>query len=203
MHSKRPLGFTLLSAALLSLTACIGGRSPPSQFYLLEPIRSGGTVRPVLESGEPIVALAPVRIPQYIDRPQMVTAIDKNAYRLSEVDRWAERLDDNITRVLAQNLGALVPADVVLMNSSNLAKQARFRVTVNVEEFHVDPQGQARLVAQWRVARGDESLVSREAAYREAASTNDYRVMASALNACLNRFSRDVAATLRHLAAIH
>lgn len=200
MHWKRYLALALLWAALLSLSACVGGRSPPSQFYMLEPIRNPPSGKPGAHSGELIIGLAPVRIPQYIDRPQMVIAMDRNVYRLSDFDRWAERLDDNIARVLVQNLGMLVPADVVLLNTSNLAKQAQLRLVVNILEFHIDPQGQARLVAEWRAGRGEDAVVSRQSTYREPASTSDHQAMASALNACLDRFSRDMAEALRQLA---
>ena len=198
MSTNRLLTLALLSALLLTLTACIGGKTPPSQFYLLEPIRGA---EPAAETGKLVIAFAPVRIPPYVDRPQIVTATDRNTYELSELHRWAERLDDNIARVLSQNLSVLVPADLVPLNASNLAKLSAFRLTVNILEFHVDPQGQARLVAQWRIARGENIVVSRQAAYREPASITDYRVIAGALNTCLNRFSRDMAVVLRNLAA--
>ena len=200
MSSNRRLSVALLPALLLSLTACIGGKTPPSDFYLLEPIRGAATARPAPTADKPVIALAPVRIPQYVDRPQIVTATGTNAYQLSELHRWAERLDDNMTRVLTQNLGLLVPADVVPANTSNLAKQAAFRVTVDILEFHINPQGRAELMAQWWVAHGEDIVVRRQSAYREPASTTDYRMMAGALNQCLNRFSRDIADALRSLA---
>lgn len=188
----------LLPILLLPLSACIGGKSPPSQFYLLEPIQGAADGR-VGGAALPVVALAPVRMPQYVDQPQMVTASGKNAYALSETHRWAERLDDNVARVLAQNLGLLVPAEVVLVNASGRARQAKFKVSVTVLEFHADPQGRAGLVAQWSVARGEETVSSRQASYREPASATDYAAMAGALNECVNRLSRDVAADLRRL----
>ncbi|MFZ4698846.1 MAG: PqiC family protein [Candidatus Methylumidiphilus sp.] len=199
MKLPRPIPLLTLPILLLALSACIGGKSPPSQFYLLEPLKGGGSVGVGIEAGQ-VIALAPVRIPQYVDRPQMVTATGKNAYALSETNRWAERLDDNIARVLAQNLGLLVPAEVVLSNASNRAKQARFKLSVTILEFHVDREGQAGLVAQWNVARGEETVMGRQAVYREPASATDYAAMAGALNSCLNRLSRDVALDLRGLA---
>ena len=49
------------------------------------------------------------------------------------------------------------------------------------------------------VARGEETLLGRQASYREAASVTDYGIMASALNECLNRLSRDLALDLMGL----
>lgn len=202
MPSNRRFSFNLMPVLLLSLTGCIGGKTPPSDFYLLEPLRTAPD-RPASLTEKPVIALAPVRIPQYVDRPQIVTATDRNAYRLSELHRWAEPIDDNMTRVLTQNLSLLVPADVVPANTSSLAKQAAFRVTVDIQEFHVTPQGRAELLAQWRIARGDDVVLSRQGAYREPASTTDYRMMAGALNQSLNRLSRDIADALRSVARTH
>ena len=198
MQLHRPVSLWLLPVLLLSLSACIGGKSPPSQFYLLEPVKAVEGFGGGAETGL-LIALAPVRIPQYVDRPQMVTATGKNAYHLSETNRWAERLDDNIARVLAQNLNLLVPAEVVLANASSRAQQAKFKVSVTILEFHVGPQGQAGLTAQWSVARGEETVLGRQASYREPASATDYGLMAGALNECLGRLSRDLAADVRSL----
>ncbi len=198
MQLHRPVSLWLLPVLLLSLSACIGGKSPPSQFYLLEPVKGVEGFAGDADTGL-LIALAPVRIPQYLDRPQMVTATGKNAYHLSETNRWAERLDDNIARVLAQNLNLLVPAEVVLANASSRAQQAKFKVSVTILEFHVGPQGQAGLTAQWSVARGEETVLGRQASYREPASATDYGLMAGALNECLGRLSRDLAADVRSL----
>ena len=198
MNANRLINFPLLFCLLLSLTGCIGGSTPPSQFYLLEPINESVS-SPSGVTSKPVIALGSVRIPRYVDRPQIVTASGKNAYQLSELNRWAESLDDNISRVLAQNLSLLIPADVVLVNASNRAKQAQLRVSVNILEFHVNPQGQAILTAQWFVNRGDEMPLNRQASYRSQASSTDYHAIVEALNECLNRMSRDMAASLQQV----
>lgn len=200
MYVSRFIYYLLLSCWLLSLTGCIGGKTPPSQFYLLEPL-GADISSPVSEGIKPVVALGPVRIPRYVDRPQIVTATGKNAYQLSELNRWAESLDGNISRVLAQNLTQLASVDIVLVNGSNRARKANLRVSVNILEFHVNPAGQAGLTAQWQIMRGTDAVVSRQASYRSPASTTDYRVMVAALNDCLNQMSRELAGALRQVMA--
>jgi uncharacterized lipoprotein YmbA len=189
----------LLSVLLLSLAACVGGTSS-SQFYMLEPINdlehkgSAGAIK------KQVILLSPVRIPHYVDRPQIVTATDKNVYQLSELNRWAEALDHNISRALAENLTILVPAEVLSPSTSTMAGRVDFRVSVNILEFHVDPQGQAGLKAQWQVIRNDGMTLNQQVAYRAPASTSDYRIIVEALNDCLNRMSRDLATELQELA---
>jgi uncharacterized lipoprotein YmbA len=187
----------LLSVLLLFLAACVGGASAPSQFYMLEPISGVGHQGPAGAAQKPVIVLSPVRIPHYVDRPQIVTATGKNAYQLSELNRWAEALDHNIGRVLAQNLTVLVPAEVFFSNTSTTAERVNFRVSVNILEFHADPQGQAGLTAQWQITRSDGALVNRQVSYRAPASTSDYRIIVEALNDCLNRLSRDLATELQ------
>ncbi|MGR9036403.1 MAG: PqiC family protein [Gammaproteobacteria bacterium] len=178
----------------------MGCSTQPSRFYLLEPIPDQMNNDAIARS-KMLVALAPVRIPQYADRPQIVTATESNVYQLSELDRWAEALDDNITRVLTENLSVLVPAEVLSTRTSNFSKQADFRLSVQILEFYIDPKGQARLTAQWLILHDGNKLLSQQMTYRSPASTDDYRRMVSALNECLNRMSRDMAMALRKSAA--
>jgi hypothetical protein len=186
----------LLLTSTLVLGGCLG-KTPPSEFYMLEPLPGSATRQENAPSGKPIIALAPVRIPQYVDRPQIVRATGPNVYRLDELNRWAEPLDANISRVLIQDLSVLVPADVVLVNVSNRAKLAEVRVSVDILEFHVDPEGQARMAAQWQLTRGDDTVLSRQSDFRVPASATDHRAMAEALSQCVNRLAQEIAVALR------
>jgi uncharacterized lipoprotein YmbA len=200
MHINRLVFLPLLSVLLLPLAACVGGATSPSQFYMLEPITGIEHKRPVGAAKKPVIILKSVHIPYYVDRPQIVTATGKNAYHLSELNRWAEALDHNIRRVLAQNLALLVPAEVELSSNPNTAERTSFRVSVNILEFHVDPQEQAGLKAQWQITRNDGMVLNQQVSYRVPASTTDYSVMVKALNECLDRLSRDLADELQDLA---
>ena len=185
--------YKLLIGLTLLLVGCVG-TTPPAQFYLLEPLTVAETVGGSV-ADKPTLALAPVRIPHYLERAQLVTASGKNTYQLDEMNRWAESLDDNITRVMLQELTSLVPADVVLA-SSQRAKQAKLRLLVTILEFHIDPQGQAKLSAQWQVSRGEEVIVSRQSAFQIPANSHDAQIKVQALNQCLNQLNREMAAAL-------
>ncbi|WAK00405.1 PqiC family protein [Methylobacter sp. YRD-M1] len=198
MHINRLVFLPSLFVLFLSLTACIGGTTPSPQFYMLEPI--SGLERPAGGAQKPVIILTSIRIPHYVDRPQIVTATGQNAYQLSELNRWAEALDHNIRRVLAQNLTTLVPAEVEFSSNPNTTERAKFRVSVNILEFHVDSQEQAGLKAQWQITRNDGMVLNQQESYRVPASTIDYSVMVKALNECLDRLSRDLADELRELA---
>jgi uncharacterized lipoprotein YmbA len=192
----------LVCLAIIALLPGCAGRQEPPEFFMLEPeSRAAPSERTEGETQGPVIAVGPIHIAKYLDRPQIVTAQGKNAYKMDEHHRWAERLDDNIGRVLAHNLEASMPTGQVLANVPDRRQPVDFRVAMNVLEFHVEPDGQALLTAQWNIRRGAEILVSRTSSIRAPASTTDYGRMVSALNECLNSLSRTIANALRELSA--
>lgn len=196
MILKRIYVLFTYSLMVASLGGCFG-TTPNSKFYLLEPIRDSGTVRGTVTDEKILIALTPVRIPDYIDRPQIISGAGHHSYQLSEFERWAEPLNNNIARVLQQNLGLLVPAEVILSASSNRAKQAALRVSVNILEFHLDAQHQALLTANWQINRGEKTLASTHRAYKVPARHQDTTAAVDALNQCLDHFSQDLARALQ------
>jgi uncharacterized lipoprotein YmbA len=178
-----PLVFAIL---LIALTGC--GTTPTPKFYLLEP--SAPAALTANSDSLPIIVLAPVRIPHYLDRAQIVTASGDNGYQLSELNRWAEGLDHNINRVLQQDLSQLVPANVLPSAPSD---SSPLKLAVTILEFHVNAQGQANLKAQWQLSRGSQIVSLQQQNYLEPASSSDYQKMVAGLNACLRRLTGDVA----------
>src|SRR3546814_5086338 len=90
----------LLGLVLLFVTGCAG--SLPTRHYLLESM-APTTVDETEEDA--VIAVAPVTLPAYLDRPDIVTRSTDNRLELADFDEWAEPLDDNITQVHAENLG--------------------------------------------------------------------------------------------------
>ena len=185
---------SLLILSLLLQVACLG-TTPPSQFYLLEPLAETDATKASANPAKITLALSPVRIPHYLERSQIVTAAGKNTYQIDELHRWAESLDDNMTRVMLQDLTVLVSADVV-MSTTSRAKQAELRLSVTVLEFHVDRQNKAILSAQWQISKGKDVVLSQKSAYQVPAS-NDVQLKIEALNQCLNLLNRDIAVAIK------
>ncbi len=197
MKSPISLGLICLFGLLL-LTACVG-TTPASRFYMLEPLTTSFAIAP--SSGQAArlaLALAPVKVPHYLERAQIVSAAGKNTYQLDELHRWAESLDENMTRILLQNLTQLLSADVALTTSKR-AQQSEFRLAVNVLEFHVDTQQQAKLVAQWQLNRGDTVILSQQTAHQVPVASEDISLKVQALNQCFNLLSQDIAGAIARL----
>ena len=188
MCNRRLMRGVLPWMAALTLSGCVGGHTPTARFYLLEPLAE--IKASPAEAKKTRLVLAPIRIPGYLDRSQIVTASGDNSYSLSEYERWAEGLEHNIFRVLQQDLSRLVPADVIL---SPTADAPVLKLAVTILQFHADAQGQAKLEVQWQISRDGQPSSVQQRSYRESSAVGDYRKIVAGLNACLNRMARDIA----------
>src|SRR5664279_3044471 len=102
IHLDRDVLFTLAIFMVL-LTGCAS--SPSSKFYQLNPGQNKTSVTgDVSLDQSQVIAIGPVRIPDYLDRPQIVTRSGKNELKLSEFDRWAGSLESDVNRVLVEDI---------------------------------------------------------------------------------------------------
>ncbi|MDE6477817.1 MAG: PqiC family protein [Alphaproteobacteria bacterium] len=172
---------------LAGLLAACAGRSPESSFYTLAGV---GDVTPVSQMTG-TVDVARVRIPEYIDRPQIVTMSGVNVH-LAQDNRWAEGLGPMIQRKLIHNIGAYLPRATV--KDANFAAPAGdYSVFVEIYELNGRLGDTAQLVAAYSVA-GDADAASapHTVRYSEPAGA-DYTEYVGAVSRMVDRLSRDIA----------
>ena len=108
---------TLLILIMLSvvLAGCVGTNpSQPARFYMLSPTNDTKTpAQANIGEGRITIGIGPVEIPEYLNRAQIVTRVSPTELKLAEFDRWAEPLNNNFSRVLAENLTSLLYNDPV------------------------------------------------------------------------------------------
>lgn len=183
------------------LSGCMRN-SGPVQFYMLN-ADSGiaDTVRIPAASQGAVIGLGPIRIPDYLNRPQMIVAVSDNQYRLFEDHRWAERLDQNISLALFKALPRQLDTVRIVRFPWPQRQLIDYQVGIDILEFNVDANGQSRLIAQWFIKRKDKPTIDRRSDYRFPASTTDQAVMVKAQSQCLTKLGQEISATLRQLMA--
>lgn len=204
--SARPLAL----AGLGLLAAC--GTTPSSRFYVLEAVpaasqatagagasaasaaASGGT-----SGGGLSVNVGPILLSEGLDRAQMITRVGPHEVALHDYARWADPLDDNIARVLAENLAVSLGSENVGLVPEGMTQQQSWRVTVQVVRFEVGADDHSLLVARWRLFKPGESspATTRKTIYTTAMPTQDAAGMAAALSADLAGLAADIAAALK------
>jgi uncharacterized lipoprotein YmbA len=107
---SRPFAACALGLFVVILSGCAS--SPPSKFYQLGALNGQAVeTRNASHQGSEVVSVGPLRIPDYLDRPQIVTRSGNNELKLAEFDRWAGSIENDIIRVLAEDISAQLPAD--------------------------------------------------------------------------------------------
>ncbi len=189
--------------ALFTLTlfvAILAGcaSSPSSKFYQLTPVQNKTSVtRDASPDQNLTIAIGPIHVPDYLDRPQIVTRSGKNELKLSEFDRWAGSLDNDVNRVLVEDISSLLPANrfFVVRWTPYLESQVSvsYRVEVLVDRFEGALGNSVLLKAQWTVfAKDKRLLLKNEAEIREEMNGSSYETLVAAMSSALERLSRDI-----------
>jgi hypothetical protein len=200
MSNKSVFAWGIIILALF-LSGCIRN-SRPVQYYMLN-ADSGitDTVKVAGASQGPVIGLGPIRIPDYLNRLEMIVAVSDNQYRLFEDHRWAERLDQNISLALFKALPRQLDTVRIVRFPWGQRQVIDYQVGIDILEFNVDANGQSRLIAQWFIKRKNKPTIDRRSDYRFPASTTDQAVMVKAQSQCLAKLGQEISATLRQLMA--
>jgi uncharacterized protein len=191
----------LLTASLVAMVALSGcGTTDPSRFFLLSPIAAPQPNAAAADSG-PALAIGPIDLPKYLDRPQIATFTSANRLDVAEFDRWGEPLVDNFARVLTENLGILVPTNRAYIQPVRRSMPVDYQVSVDVTRFGVMPDRSVQLVALWSVisADGRGRSVSRSFHHVEPVVGDGYEPTVAAMSNAVAALSQTIAATIRGL----
>ena len=185
------------------LSGCITTNpSQPAKFYLLSPM-SESKKAPQVETGEGCFAIGvgPVRIPQYLNRPQIVSRKSTIELFLDEFNKWAEPLEDNFTRVLAENLANILHTEPIAIFPSRGSIPVDYRVTVDVIRFDGMMGKDITLIARWAIfgKEREELLSIRRSVYTEPAGENTYKILVLAKSRAIEKLSKDIAAAIKEL----
>ena len=178
------------------LAALVAGcASSPSHFYTLS-----ANVAPVTATSTVSVAVGPVTVPAAVDQPQIVVSTGANQVMFDEFNRWASPLQDNIARVVAENLVAALGTPRVTLFPQTLTSDADFRVVIEVRNFDSTPGKSAALDAVWTVRRTkDGKSETGRTSVREAVQEASYEALAAAHSRAVARMSQDIADTVKRL----
>lgn len=189
----------ILGTAVLAGCVDIGGETQPSRFYVLSAIEPKGIPSP----DGPAILVGPVSLPRYLDRPQIVTRPSPNELTLAEYDRWGGRLDDNVARVLAQDIG-------VHLNTSRIALFPReqrvadaIQISIDISRFEQvgDQGGRIELDAQWSLYPADRRSAPTigTSRVRTPVAGSGFAATAGAMSAALDQLAQDIAAAARKM----
>jgi len=196
-----PAAAIVILLVLWTLTGCITGTSAPSNYYVLSSIVGAKTETVTVTNEEPIIiGVGQVELPNYLDRPQIVTRVTDNKLQLGDFDMWAENLADSVPVIISDNLSTLLSAYPVAIIPGVQVMQVDFRIKLDITRMDGNLGGDAVLIAQWGIF-GDEGrlLMTMRATYREPTKGEDYEAYVAAHSRAIASLSRDIAAAMESI----
>jgi uncharacterized lipoprotein YmbA len=176
-------------------------RTPQARFYILQPQPPAVDQAQLSVSvNDMIIGVGPVELPEHLDRPQIVTRISSNELHLSEFNRWAESLEKNLSRVLAENLSLLLSTDNILVYPWAGSIKVEKQVEVNIIQFDGLPGGEVLLKAHWSLMGEDgKNLLLMKTSSFSAPAGQGYPEMVEAMNRVLADLSREIATAIKDM----
>jgi len=198
IRNKSRIGIILAIAALASVTGACGS-SAPVHYYSLSGIDSGYNRD---AAGAAAIGIGPIRTPDYLSRPRIVTRGADGEMVIDDFNRWVEPVDEAIHRIVAGNVDILVDDAFAVSFPYRNGAELDYQVIGRISRFDAAADGSVVLEVQWGVTDDNGKFVApmRRARYEaHARGTTDYAAVAGAMSDTLQQFSRDIAGEIRGL----
>ena len=193
--------FLMLCLILCILSGC-GVTSPASRFYLLSPMDETATKQEAIaDPGFVSISIGPVSLPKYLKKQQIVTRSGSNELRLAEFDRWAGKIEEDIGRVVAENLAYLLATDRVLPYPAIDGVETDYTIEMDISRFDGSLGGNVELMARWAIFDKERNVVKGVTATHiiEPVQGNTYTDLVAAQSRALGALSRQMGDAFRHL----
>lgn len=185
----------------LLLSACASKQT--TQFYMLnaKPANEANTVVPEFNRNLQI-GLGPIHLPEYLNRPQLVVEVSENQYQLDDQHRWAEGLDQNISRSLTQLLTTRLGVEQIRRYPWATRQAPDYQISIDILQFHQLADGNNRLQAQWTLKHQDQVVMAKQFEC-SIASPVAADAMVKAQSLCLSRLGLEIESGLRDWVSGH
>ena len=150
-----------------------------------------------------LIGVGPVKIPEYQNRPQIVTRDKEKMLQFAQFDRWGESLDLGVARLIEEDLTGMLPRAQLTLYPWNSAIPVKYQVIVEIVQLDSELDKDLFLAAQWLVidAQNTKTLVIKRSEFRQPVMPRDYSGLAKTLSAACASLSGEIAEALATLEA--
>ena len=116
----------------------------------------------------------------------------------AEFDLWAGSIKDNLTNVLAENIGFLVPTERIYIYPWRQSVPVDYQIVLDVVRCDGQLGDDALLVARWSILAGQdkELLAVSRSSIREPVTGSDYAAVVAAQSRALAKLSLEIVAAI-------
>lgn len=199
--SRTQLERALAAFFAVWVLGCLGG--PATRFYALRSASGAAAGAPLAARPELGLAVGPLELPRYLDRPEIVTQDRSNRVIVADAHRWGGSLRNDILRVIADDLGRLLGTARVAVYPSEPRFQAAYRILLDLRDLEGVPGERVTLWMRWTVAgvADGRALAVEESRIEQPVASPSYDDLVAAQSAAFGALSRRIAEKLGELAA--
>lgn len=183
-------------SGLLLLSGC--GTTQKSDFYQLDE-RVNASLTGV-EKGA-IIGVGPIHLPDYIDRPQIITRNSAYKLNVSEFHRWVEPLRDSITRMLVINMSNNLASNrVYWIPTQDRHFPLDLKIAIDIGRFDGQLGGVVALESRWSVFdKNDRPVLTRVSLITEPVNGPGYEDLVIAMNKALQTLGKEISQTAKSI----
>jgi hypothetical protein len=190
----------ILCIFLLILTGCASTK--PSKFFVLSSLSTSDKAQQVASSGNGVsIGVGPLKLPDHLNRPQIVTRTSQNELKITQFNRWAGSLREDFSLVLAENLSILLSTDRVVVIPWRRSIQIDYQVAVDVVRFDGALGENVLLKANWTIfgEGGKKAILMRASNIKEETDGRGYDEYVAAQSRALAELSQEIAYAIKSI----
>ena len=183
----------------LILSGCLSIKnSPTPRFYVLSAEDGNQISKKVNIISEVFIGVGPVKIPEYLERPQMVTQGKEKILKFAQFDRWGESLDLGLTRLIRENLTVMLPGAKFALYPWNIAIPIKYQVVVEIVQLDSELDKDLLFVAQWLIidTQNFKTMIMKRSEFRQPIIPQNYSGLAKTLSTVCGLLSSEIAEAL-------
>jgi uncharacterized lipoprotein YmbA len=204
----KQLSFLLFAFGLImgSCSPFGAGTQKETRYYVLSSIQSeAASVQPVGDLPDTGIGVGPIRMPLYLDRSDIVTRGSQNKVEIADFAQWAGPLQENFSRVLAENLSVLLSTDKIGVFPFARSDSIDYNVTVYVTRFDGMPGDKAYLRARWAILdrKRKESFFEKHTILSHPTMGDSTEALIAAKSNTVAELSREIAQAIIEVSRKH
>ena len=175
--------------------------SPTPRFYMLSAINETQVSKKINITPGVIIGVGPVKIPEFLDRPQMVTKDKEGILKFDEFDRWGESLDLGVARLIREDLTVMLPGAKLTLYPWNPSIAVKYQVVVEVVQLDSELDKDMSFVVQWMVidVQNSKTVIIKRSEFRQPIIPQNYSGLAKTLSTACASLSSQIAQALSTL----
>ncbi|MDD4183719.1 MAG: PqiC family protein [Candidatus Omnitrophica bacterium] len=198
MKKNKPNRYCFIACVvfILFLNGCMSvSNSPNPRFYTLYASDKEKNSQEFNIPANTIIGIGPVRIPEYLNRPQIVTNNKDKTIFFDEFNRWAESLDFALARLINNDLTLIIPKTSLQMFPWDLTIAVKYQVIVDVVQLENNLNHDLLFVTQWSIIDLEKkrAVFTKRSEFRHDIYPHNYYGLTEALSAATMSLSKEVA----------